>query len=76
MRLELPVGGSFFCNGDAPEPGLARDLGERIQSRNVSFCTSDDRERKAPASAGTFSYACTGRFPALCSVCYFFFFRL
>ena len=33
---------SFFCIGTAPKSGLARDLGDRLQSRNVPFGTSGD----------------------------------
>ena len=32
----------FFCNSDEPKTGLARDLGDRLQSRNVPFETYDD----------------------------------
>ena len=31
-----------FCNGDEPKSGRARDLGDRLQSRNVTFTTSGD----------------------------------
>ena len=31
-----------FCNGDEPKSGLARDLGDRLQSRNVPLGTSGD----------------------------------
>lgn len=27
----------FVCNGDEPKSGLARGLGDRLQSRNVPF---------------------------------------
>ena len=30
------------CNGDETKFGLARDLGDRLQSRNVPFGTSGD----------------------------------
>ena len=33
---------SFFCKGDEPKSGLARDLGDCLQSRNVPFGTSGD----------------------------------
>ena len=33
---------SFFCIGNEPKPGLARDLGDCLQSRNVPFGTSGD----------------------------------
>ena len=33
---------SFFCIGNEPKSGLARDLGDRLQSRNVPFGTSGD----------------------------------
>ena len=33
---------SFFCIGNEPKSGLARDLGDCLQSRNVPFGTSDD----------------------------------
>ena len=33
---------SFFCTGDEPKSGLARDLCDRLQSRNVPFGTSGD----------------------------------
>ena len=32
----------FFCIGDEPKSGLARDLGDCLQSRNVPFDTSGD----------------------------------
>ena len=32
----------FICIGDEPTPGLARDLGDRLESRNVPFGTSGD----------------------------------
>ena len=41
---------AFFCGGDEPKSGLARDLGDRIQSRNVPFGTSGDL-RKIRADA-------------------------
>ena len=31
-----------FCIGDEPKSGLARDLGDCLQSRNVPFGTSGD----------------------------------
>ena len=31
-----------FCNGDEPKSGHARDLGDRLQSRNVPLATSGD----------------------------------
>ncbi len=31
-----------FCDGDEPKSGLARDLGDRLQSRNMPFGTSGD----------------------------------
>ncbi len=31
-----------FCVGDEPKSGLVRDLGDRLQSRNVTFGTSGD----------------------------------
>ena len=31
-----------FCYGDEPKSELARDSGDRIQSRNVPLGTSDD----------------------------------
>ena len=37
---------SVFCNSDEPKSGLARDLGDRLQSRNVPFGTSGDCGRK------------------------------
>ena len=33
---------SFFCIGNEPKSGLARDLGDCLQSRNVPFGTSGD----------------------------------
>lgn len=33
---------SFFCIGNEPKSGLARDLGDCLQSRNVLFGTSGD----------------------------------
>ena len=33
---------SFSCIGDEPKSGLARDLGDCLQSRNVPFGTSGD----------------------------------
>ena len=35
---------SFFCIGNEPKSGLARDLGDCLQSRNVPFGTSGDLE--------------------------------
>ena len=35
---------SFFCIGNEPKSGLARDLGDCLQSRNVPFGTSGDCE--------------------------------
>ena len=32
----------FSCRGDEPKSGLARDLGDCLQSRNVPFVTSGD----------------------------------
>ena len=32
----------LFCDDDKPKSGLARDLGDRLQSRNVPFGTSGD----------------------------------
>ncbi len=32
----------FFCISDEPKSELARDLGDRLQSRNVPFGTSGD----------------------------------
>ena len=32
----------LFCNGNEPKSGLVRDLGDRLQSRNVPFGTSGD----------------------------------
>ena len=37
----------FFCIGDEPKSGLARDLGDRLQSRNVPFGTSGDCVKKS-----------------------------
>lgn len=34
--------GGFICNSDEPKSELARDLGDRLQSRTVPFGTSDD----------------------------------
>ena len=31
-----------FCVGDEPKSGLVRDLGDRLQSRDVPFGTSGD----------------------------------
>ncbi|RGC74084.1 hypothetical protein DW655_02225 [Lachnospiraceae bacterium AM23-2LB] len=33
---------SFSCIGDEPKSGLARDLGDCLQSRNVPLGTSGD----------------------------------
>ena len=33
---------SFFCIGNEPKSGPARDLGDCLQSRNVPFGTSGD----------------------------------
>ena len=33
---------SFFCIGNEPKSGLARDLGDCLQFRNVPFGTSGD----------------------------------
>ena len=38
---------SFFCIGNEPKSGLARDLGDCLQSRNVPFGTSGDLCRYA-----------------------------
>ena len=38
----MPGGMSFFCIGNEPKSGLARDLGDCLQSRNVPFVTSGD----------------------------------
>lgn len=38
--------GLFFYDGDEPKPGLARDPGGRLQSRNVPFGTSGNCVRK------------------------------
>ena len=35
-----------FCIGEEPKSGLARDLGDCLQSRNVPFGTSGDFLRK------------------------------
>ena len=32
----------IFCIGDEPKSGLARDLGDCLQTRNVPFGTSGD----------------------------------
>ena len=32
----------FFCAGDEPKSELARDLGDRLQSRNAPFGASGD----------------------------------
>ena len=37
---------SAFCTGDEPKSGLARDLGDRLQSRNVTYDTSGDYTEK------------------------------
>ena len=37
-RLNSPS----VCNGDEPKSGLARDLGDRLQFRDVPFYTSGD----------------------------------
>lgn len=34
--------GIFLPNGDEPKSGRARDLGDRLQSRNVPLATSGD----------------------------------
>ena len=36
----------IFCIGDEPKSGLARDLGDCLQSRNVPFGTSGDSAQK------------------------------
>ena len=41
-KKEMPGGMSFFCIGNEPKSGLARDLGDCLQSRNVPFGTSGD----------------------------------
>ena len=33
---------AILCDGDEPKSGPARDLGDRLQSRNVPFGTSGD----------------------------------
>ena len=42
----MPGGMSFFCIGNEPKSGLARDLGDCLQSRNVPFGTSGDCIKK------------------------------
>ena len=39
--VQVPVA-PVFLRVVAPKSGLARDLGDRLQSRNVPFCTSRD----------------------------------
>ena len=39
---------SFFCIGNEPKSGLARDLGDCLQSRNVPFGTSGDFVSRKP----------------------------
>ena len=41
-RQVIPAGS--FCNSNEPKSGLARDLGDCLQSRNVPFGTSGDCE--------------------------------
>ena len=38
----LPPADLTFCYGDEPKSELARDLGDRLQSRNVPFGTFGD----------------------------------
>ena len=51
----VKIGGSrsdltlFSCIGNEPKSGLARDLGDCLQSRNVPFGTSGDFHRTAEA---------------------------
>ena len=40
---------SFFCIGNEPKSGLARDLGDCLQSRNVPFGTSGDSDGQESA---------------------------
>ncbi|RGC73334.1 hypothetical protein DW655_03760 [Lachnospiraceae bacterium AM23-2LB] len=41
----------FFCIGNEPKSGLARDLGDCLQSRNVPFGTSGDLHHSNFANA-------------------------
>ena len=42
LNLRYALRRRFFCTGDEPKPGLARGLGDRLQSRNVPLGTSGD----------------------------------
>ena len=45
-KRDLKVSGSVFCAGDELKSGLARDLGDRLQSRNVPSDTSGDCRKR------------------------------
>jgi putative iron-only hydrogenase system regulator len=42
LHIRAPFSGAFFCNSDESKSGIARNLDDRLQSRNVPFGTSDD----------------------------------
>ena len=45
-KQDALLGILFFCIGNEPKSGLARDLGDCLQSRNVPFGTSGDCIKK------------------------------
>ena len=48
----------FFCIGDEPKSGLARDLGDCLQSRNVPFGTSGDLSASIYESEAVLKLVC------------------
>ena len=42
MKSQRSFSDTVFCIGNEPKSGLARDLGDCLQSRNVPFGTSGD----------------------------------
>ena len=53
---------SFFCIGNEPKSGLARDLGDCLQSRNVPFGTSGDLYQENHAIVAWFRESFSGVF--------------
>ena len=54
----MPGGMSFFCIGNEPKSGLARDLGDCLQSRNVPFGTSGDLSASIYESEAVLKMVC------------------
>ena len=48
----------FSCRGDEPKSGLARDLGDCLQSRNVPFGTSGDLSASIYESEAVLKMVC------------------